>query len=219
MIDGSENVFPLVAKRVLVLCPHTDDEWGCAGALLRLIRTGAEVKYIAFSSCEESVPEGFPADVLVGECRACTEALGIRPENVEILGLPVRRFPEHRQEILQKLVDVRREYSPDLVFLPSSSDTHQDHATLFAEGFRAFKQTTMLGYEMPQNVTSFENSAFVALDQDLIEKKADAVLLYGSQKHRQCATRDFITSLAKVRGVQCNAEYAESFEVIRLVLR
>jgi len=215
----ADEPFPLEVKRALVLCSHTDDEWGCAGTILRLIAAGAQVKYIALSSCEESVPPGYPPDVLVKECRACTGALGIRPDDVEILDFPVRHFPEHRQEILQKLIDTRKAYAPDLVLSHSSSDTHQDHATLYAETFRAFKQSTVLGYELPQNVITFENSAFVALPEDVVEKKVAALLHYESQAHRVYATSEFIKSLGKVRGVQCDAGFAEAFEVVRLVLR
>ena len=45
---------------VLVLAPHTDDgEFGCGGTMARLIKNGAEVTYVAFSTAAKSVPEGF----------------------------------------------------------------------------------------------------------------------------------------------------------------
>lgn len=206
-------------RRALVLCAHTDDEFGCAGTITRLIEHGAEVRYIALSRCEESVPVGFAPDVLEHECRACTAALGVDPALTEVLGFPVRYFPAQRQEILETLVRYNREWRPDLVLLPSSFDTHQDHATVFQEGFRAFKHATLLGYEMPQNLISFHNSAFVALTAEHIERKIAALGLYASQTFRPYSTGEFIRGLANVRGVQCNAAYAEAFEVIRLIVR
>lgn len=208
-----------IFKRVLVLCAHTDDEFGCAGTIVRLVEAGAGIRYVALSRCEESVPPEFPKDVLEQECRACTQALGIDPSCTEVLGFPVRHFPAIRQDILEALVQINRDYRPDLVLLPSSFDTHQDHATVFHEGFRAFKHSTLLGYELPQNLISFDNSAFVELTERDLERKIEALARYESQTFRPYSTREFIFGLAKVRGVQCNTAYAEAFEAIRLILR
>jgi len=203
---------------VLVLAAHTDDEFGCAGTIARLIESGAEVHYIALSRCEESVPPGFPADVLEGECRACTRLLGIESDRVRVEGFRVRHFPAYRQDILELLVRLRREIEPALVLLPSSYDTHQDHATVCEEGFRAFKSSSILGYELPQNLISFHHSAFVSLEERHIERKIAALGAYASQAFRRYAAPEFVRSLGSVRGVQCDAPYAEAFEVVRLIL-
>lgn len=205
-------------SRVLVLCPHTDDEFGCGGTIVRLLDAGAEVRYVALSRCEISVPEGYAKDVLVHECRRATAALGIKQENVDIWDYPVRRFNEHRQDILERFVALRREYAPDLVLMPSTSDMHQDHNTVANEGFRAFKHSSILGYELPQNLVAFHNSAFVRLSAENLEKKIAAVSEYKSQSHRGYATDEFIRGLARVRGEQCNDRYAEAFELVRLVV-
>ena len=205
-------------RRVLVLCAHTDDEFGCAGTVLRLVEAGAEVRYLALSTCEASVPPGFPPNVLGAECRACTAALGIPPAHVELGPFPVRYFPRDRQAILERLVEVARTYAPDLVLLPASSDTHQDHAVVHQEGFRAFKHATLLGYELPQNLVTFQSSAFVALDERVLARKLAALAHYRSQGFRPYATEAFIRGLATVRGVQCRAPYAEAFELIRLII-
>ena len=205
-------------RRVLVLCAHTDDEFGCAGTVVRLAEAGAEVRYVALSTCEQSVPEGMPPDVLAHECRACTAVLGIPPENVELGPFEVRYFPRDRQAILERFVALNRAYNPDLVLLPASSDTHQDHAVVYQEGFRAFKHATMLGYELPQNLVTFHNSAFVALDERVLQRKLDALARYQSQGFRPYSSEAFIRGLATVRGVQCRAEFAEAFELIRLIV-
>lgn len=204
--------------RALVLCPHTDDEYGCAGTIARLITSGAEVLYIAFSRCEESVPDGYPSDILEKECRECTRILGLKKNNVEIRGYKVRHFPAHRQEILEELVKVNNSFKPDLVLLPTSSDIHQDHNTIYQEGFRAFKWASIFGYELPQNLRSFENTAFVRLCREHIEIKVEGLSCYKSQMFRDYSHPDFIMSLGRVRGVQCNSEFAEAFEVIRLIV-
>ena len=205
-------------SRVVVLCPHTDDEFGCAGTIVRLLDAGAEIRYVALSRCEISVPEGFPKDVLVHECRRATAALGIRQENVEIWDYPVRRFSEHRQDILERFVALKREFAPELVLMPSTSDIHQDHSTVAQEGMRAFKHASILGYELPQNLVAFHNSAFVRLSSEDLDRKIAAVAEYKSQSNRGYATAEFIRGLARVRGEQCNDRYAEAFELVRLVV-
>jgi LmbE family N-acetylglucosaminyl deacetylase len=211
--------FAIHFERTLVLCAHTDDEFGCAGLISRLVEGGREVRYLALSRCEESVPEPYPPDVLEHECRECLGLLGLPNHAVEVWDFPVRHFPARRQEILERLVALRRAYDPDLVLLPSTYDTHQDHACVNAEGFRAFKFATVLGYEMPQNLVEFSHSAFVALNAAQLERKIRALAAYRSQEFRSYAADSFVRSLAHVRGVQCDAEYAEAYEVIRLLIR
>jgi LmbE family N-acetylglucosaminyl deacetylase len=205
-------------ERALVVCAHTDDEYGCAGTIARLVEGGATIRYLALSRCEESVPAGFPKDILEAECRRCAERLGIRPELVEVSRYKVRHMPEHRQEILEQLYALNRDYRPELVLLPASFDTHQDHAAVHMEGFRAFKHSSILGYELPQNLTSFTNTAFVHLEERHIEKKLHALAAYESQLSRSYAASDFVRGLARVRGVQCGAAYAEAFELVRLIV-
>jgi LmbE family N-acetylglucosaminyl deacetylase len=205
-------------KRALILCPHTDDEFGCAGTITRLLHSGVDVHYAALSRCEESVPVGFAPDVLEHECRACLNELGVSPGQVHVFGHRVRHFPAQRQEILELLVRLRREIEPDFVLLPASFDTHQDHSTVYQEGFRAFKHSTILGYELPQNLISFASTAFIALSEEDMERKICALEHYRSQEFRPYASAHFIRSLASVRGVQCNATYAEAFELTRLVV-
>ena len=205
--------------RVVVLCPHTDDEFGCGGTIYRLARFGANIKYIALSRCEESVPAGFPQDILETECRNCLESLGVKSSQVEVWNFPVRHFPEHRQAILERLYKINKEFKPQLVILPTTSDQHQDHATVCAEGMRAFKHATLLGYELPQNNISFENSAFIELEEAEIDRKIESLASYKSQTFRPYAAPEYIKGLARVRGVQCNAQFAEAFEAIRFVMR
>jgi len=123
-----------------------------------------------------------------------------------------------RQEILEKFVQLGRSWSPHLVLLPSSFDRHQDHETVAREGFRAFKRASIWGYELPQNLVTFENSAFVALSKEQLDGKIAALSCYRSQQGRAYSGEDFIRGLARVRGVQAGVDFAEAFEVIRLIV-
>jgi LmbE family N-acetylglucosaminyl deacetylase len=176
------------------------------------------VVYVAFSAAEQSVLPHLPRDILRTEVRQATAALGIQNEDCLVFDFEVRRFPEMRQRILDRLIELERRYKPDMVFLPSVNDTHQDHQTIAHEGFRAFKRTTMLGYEVPWNNLDFRTSCFVEISDNDLEMKMAALAKYESQKHRTYADAQFVRSLALTRGVQIGKRYAETFEVVRWVI-
>lgn len=207
-------------KKALVLAPHTDDgEFGCGGAMAKLIAQGAEVHYAAFSSAEKSLPPGVPPDALIRELKAAMASLGVPGPRQHIMDYQVRDFPESRQAILDDMVRLKAGIGPDLVLLPSTTDTHQDHLTVSREGFRAFKDTTILGYEIPWNNRTFDTECFIILEEAHVQAKVDALMCYRSQLDRFYANESFIRSLAVTRGTQIGAKYAEAFEVLRWVIR
>ena len=208
-----------IFNTILVLAPHTDDgEFGCGASISKFINEGSRVIYAAFSAAEQSVLPHLPRDILRKEVIQATSALGIAKEDCIILGFEVRKFPENRQLILDKLIELDKKYKPDLVLLPSINDTHQDHQTIAQEGFRAFKRTTMLGYEVPWNNLEFKTSAFIELSERDVKAKVNALGKYESQKHRSYANEEFIRALALTRGIQSGCRYAETFEVVRWII-
>jgi len=206
-------------NNILVLAPHTDDgEIGAGATINYFIENGKNVVYAAFSTAEQSVPEGFPKDILKTEVRNATKKLGICPENLLIYNYEVRKLSYVRQEILEELIRIKKQTHFDIVLIPSLHDIHQDHTTIAQEGVRAFKNTTLLGYELIWNNLTFDTQCFVRLEQRHIDAKIDALKEYKSQGDRNYLSPDFIRSLARSRGVQIGSEYAEAFEVVRLFL-
>jgi len=207
-------------KRILILAPHTDDgEFGCGGTINKLIEEGHDVYYAAFSACQQSVLPQFPSDILITEVKAATEVLGIKKENLILFDYDVRTFNFRRQDILDDLIKLRTNINPDIVFIPSLSDLHQDHKTIADESVRAFKFCTILCYEMPWNNITFTTSSFFLLSEENVQTKIQALKKYKSQEHRSYANEDFIRSLATIRGVQIGEKYAETFEVLRYIAK
>jgi N-acetylglucosamine malate deacetylase 1 len=205
-------------RKVLVLAPHTDDgEFGCGGTLARLVENGTEVRYVAFSIATRSLPEGFPPDALAREVREATTELGIPESQLTVHDFEVRTFPEHRQEILELLIALWEDWEPDAVLQPSLRDIHQDHQVIAAEGLRAFKRTTILGYEIPWNNFNFDYQAYFALEKEHVERKVRALSKYESQQHRRYSDPEYIWNVARTHGINVNREYAEVFEVYRVV--
>jgi len=206
-------------KTILIIAPHTDDgELGCGGTIAKLCEEGNRVYYIAFSSCNHSLPPSFESDTLKTEVKKAIAILGIAAENLILLDYSVREFKDNRQSILDAMITLREQYKPDIVFIPSSHDIHQDHQVIYEEGLRAFKFVSIFGYELPWNNLRFNPGLFVKLSKENISKKAEALLEYKSQLHRPYLDKDLVFSQARVRGGQLAAVYAEAFEVIRIVL-
>jgi N-acetylglucosamine malate deacetylase 1 len=204
---------------VLFLGAHTDDiELGAGGTLARFLREGKEVHCAAFSRCEASLPQGCAPDTLEREMRQACATLGVPDDHVRVYGMAVRHFPEHRQELLDRLLDLKRELDPSLVVAPTSNDVHQDHQTLAAEALRAFKTTSMLAYEMPWNSFHFHTECYVRLTEDDLQRKLLAISCYKTQGDRPYSDPDYHRSHLRMRGMQAGGDLAEAFDVVRWVL-
>ncbi len=196
--------------RALVLAPHTDDgEFGCGGTIAKLAQDEVLVYYVALS-----IPE--PVEELGREVHEATKLLGV--ERLDLHRFTPRDFYSQRQEILQLFVELGEELQPTVVFCPSSSDVHQDHQVVAAEAQRAFKRTTLLGYELPWNNYRFSYQAFVGLSFDHVELKTRAIACYRSQEQRAYADAGYLRAQARVHGVAAGTGWAEAFEVYRAVL-
>ena len=208
-------------KRIFILAPHTDDaELGCGGSIARWLEEGLDVFIAAFSTAEESLPPEIPSDTLEVEFKNAMNELGIPDENCTIFNYPVRRLSYYRQEVLEELVSLRKRIQPGLVIIPSMNDLHQDHQVVHMEGLRAFKDITIMAYELPWNHIHFSAQGFVVLEKRHLEAKWLSLQSYKSQLSlsRTYFTYEFLEGLARLRGVQVKVAYAEAFEVMRIVL-
>lgn len=205
--------------KVLILAPHTDDgELGCGATMLKLVEAGCRVYYMAFSICEDSVPEGFSSDTLLQELYSATASLKLERKDVIVARHKVRRFSESRQDILESLIALRYEVNPDVVFMPSTRALHQDHQVINMEGMRAFKRYTCFGYDLPWDTMQFPANAFHAVEERHVDAKIESLRMYKTQAHRGYVDPSFIRALARVRGEQGQCRWAEAFEVLRMNL-
>ncbi len=204
----------MFGKKILALSPHTDDiELGCGGTLTRFKESGAKIHVINFSRSKNHAAD--TGDEVAEEFKHSMEVLGA---SFEMLNMPTRRLPEHRQEILDYLHDLNKQEEWDTVFCHSSFDEHQDHQTVQKEAFRAFKTKTILGYELPWNCRQFKTDFFIKLENRHVENKIKMLSCYKSQMHRAFVNKEYVRDIARTRGLQVQSEYAECFELIRGVI-
>lgn len=203
--------------KILILDAHGDDWLWAGGTINKCIESGDTVMYMGFSQCGASLQGDFTVEDYLKETIDSLKMIGITI--IQIFDYPVRRFNEYRQAILDKLIQCRNTYKPDVVYTPSTYDVHQDHAVISRESIRAFSKTSSIfGYDMPWNVLNSMINRYVELTHDNLLKKINCAFFYKSQidKDNNCLTPYFLESLAIVRGNKINVKYAESFEVIVL---
>lgn len=200
-------------KTIFAIAPHVDDVELGAGATIYELGKRNTVYYLGLS-----LPPLVDKEVLLSEFHESARILGIKPENTILKDYDPRNLFDTRSEILQLFYDLNKKLKPDVVFIPNSKDIHQSHEVVYAEGRRAFKYSTILGYELPWNSLDFKMDLFIEQSQEAIQTKVNAINAYKTQKSRMFFSNDIVADLAKVRGKQVGKEYAECFEVTRIII-
>ncbi len=205
-------------ESILILSPHVDDGIICAGATIsRFLNESKTIYYISFSL------GGYKnfLEKLAREFYQSLKEIGLPKKNSILLDFKARYFKTCRQKILDKIWDLKKEFQPDVIFCPSSCDLHQDHQTIYEETVRAFKgdDSSLLGFDFPYNSLNSKHSVFFEVRKKDLEAKWRSLSKYTSQLKRPYMNRDFIFSLAKVRGLQSGCDYAEAFEPIKIVYK
>lgn len=209
-----------ILDKYLFVGAHPDDiELGAGGTLAKAVANGIECHSVIFSDFKSSSPSG--EDVInpkvSEESIAAQLLLGMKIENIYFYSFPVRNFENHRQIILQILIDDFQDNKYTHVFIPNTLDIHQDHSVVSTESIRAFKFGSLFGYELPWNNLESKINFFNILQESQVKLKINALKLFKSQQNRFYFTEDNLTSVMKFRGLQVGAEAAEAFEVIRYV--
>ena len=204
--------------KVLSLLPHMDDEMG----VLPLIRyfqkkLSVEVFFCYFSDCKKSCEQlGFSENVLREENRLMLKQLGLGSKNVFFEDYPVRDFFKFRQDILEKMIELRKKLQPDVVILPCSEDVHQDHKCIFEEGERCFKNhSTLIGFSYPWNAFIDKNNFFVELSAIEVNDILSLLRNYKSQKSRLYMQEDFIKASFVANGIKIGKPMAAGYEFIK----
>lgn len=206
-------MLPIKGKTILAVAPHIDDVELGAGATIHSLSRDNEVHYIGLS-----LPPLVERDEFLKEFASSSEVLGIAPERIILRDYNPRDLFGARMEILQLFYDLNTKLRPDIVFIPNSQDIHQSHEVVYAEARRAFKYGTILGYELPWNSMAFSMDVFITVTEEDVQAKVAAINAYRTQKKRMFFANDIVGDLARVRGKQIGREYAECFELVRLIL-
>ena len=202
-------------KSILFLGAHPDDiELGC-GAFIAEISGKANLYCMTFSDNQKN-PE---LQHLVPEHQHSMRVLVLAEGQVELGAFETRRFPDARQEILEKMLELRRRLHPEVVFVHTPQDIHQDHITVTQEALRAFRGTTVLGFDVLRSSYGFFPHFLVEVSPESLEKKIAALEQYTTYANRYYFSPEVIRSTAIRHGALAERPYAEGFDIIRIVAK
>ena len=200
-------------KRVLFLGAHPDDiELGC-GALLHHIVKQTDVLCVTLSDNQKN-PD---LQNVKGEHVASMAVLGVPGEKIVFGLFTTRVFPDSRQEILEYFLSLRRDFNPDLIFVHSKQDVHQDHLTMTDESLRAFRGITVLGFDVVRSSYGFFPHFLVEVTEEDVEKKIEALACYETYRDRYYFNRELTRSIMIRHGALAECPFAEGFDIIRIV--
>ena len=200
-------------QKICFIGAHPDDiELGC-GAFIAHIVPFTNVLAITLSDNQKN-----PALVnLVEEHYRSMAVLGVPKENIILGPFETRRFPESRQEILEYLIGINRSHHPDIVFVHTRADIHQDHATITEEALRAFRGTTVLGFDVLRSSYGFFPNFLVDINEDDVEKKVRALAEYKTYSSRYYFDEKITRSTLIRHGALAERPYAEGFDILRVI--
>jgi len=202
-------------KRVLFLGAHPDDiELGC-GALIHHIAPICQLLCVTLSDNQKN-PDLLR---LADEHYRSMAILGVQKESIVLGPFTTRIFPDARQEILEYFLKLRREFKPDITFVHSKQDIHQDHNTMTEEALRAFRGITVLGFDVVRSSYDFFPHFIVEVTEEDVNKKVEALAEYTTYRDRYYFNSELTRSIMVRHGALAEVPFAEGFDILRIVGR
>lgn len=202
--------------RILCIGAHSDDiEIGCGGTILKLLEElpDAEVWWIVLGA--------------VGKRRIeATESAKIFLTNAKHKNVVLKEFrdgffPYIGADIKFFFEELKRQYSPDIIFTHSRHDLHQDHRVTSDLTWNTFRDHLILEYEIPKYDGDIGTpNYFIQLSETLCNRKVEGLMTcFGSQREKKWFADDTFISLMRLRGMESNApeRYAEAFYCRKIV--
>ncbi len=200
-------------KRVLFLGAHPDDiELGC-GALIHHISPISQVHCVTFSDNQKNP---LLKDVVDEQYRSMA-ILGVPKERAIYGPFTTRVFPQARQEILEYLLKLRAQVQPEIIFVHSKQDVHQDHLTMTEEALRAFRGITLLGYDVVRSSYGFFPHFLVEVSEADVKAKIEALGQYGTYRDKYYFSPELTRSIMVRHGALAEKPFAEGFDILRIV--
>ena len=217
--------------RVLVFAPHRDDEvLGVGGTIAKYVKNGDEV-FVCEVTDVQNNPELL--EIIKSEEKTAHKILGIK-ESFS-LEIPVVELPNfsviERNRRFQQIVN---EVKPNIAFIPHKGDMHEDHGVVAMSALVALrplnnsKLSAIYAYETLSetewNAPYVDNAFIPNVWNDIsneIDRKVEAMQCYKSQLCPDVQPRsiDTIKALARYRGSTIGVPYAESFMLIRQIIK
>ena len=198
---------------VLAIGAHPDDiEIGAGGTLLALAEAHPNMRacYLVLTGSAERQREARNA--------ACS-FLPVPDLTVQLHDLAEGRLPALWGQVKQAVEDVKP-FRPDIVIAPRAEDAHQDHRTIAEIVPTVFRSQLYLAYEIPKWDGDFGTvSLYVPMSAEVARRKVELLhKCFPSQHSRDWWDDEVFLGLARLRGMECHARYAEAFTCAKSVV-
>lgn len=223
-------------NKVLVIAAHPDDELlGVGGTILRHRATGDEVYSVILGEGQTSrwnKREDAPTkivDNLNRDSLAAAKILGMTKSY--FANLPDNRF-DHVDllDVVKEIEKIIAEVKPHIIYTHYQHDLNIDHRLTHAGVLTAtrpmadccvkeiYSFETLSASEWNFSDTNFHPNYYVDISGEL-DKKIEAMNVYKSELREWPHPRstEGIRILSKLRGMQAGMNYAEAFEVVRML--
>jgi LmbE family N-acetylglucosaminyl deacetylase len=200
-------------RRVLAVGAHPDDIEVAAGAALAKMRDeGCEIYGLVLTGGEM----GGHGEVRPLEALRGGAFLGLYETRVECFA--DTRLQAQTMEVADAIERLILEAKPDLILTHSVHDLHQDHRAVYEATLRAARNTpaTILCYESPSVTEDFHPSYFVEVCQ-YANVKLEAIREHWDQRTKPYMRAEVVRGKLAFRGAQAKVDYAEGFEVVRML--
>ncbi len=199
---------------VLVIGAHPDDiEIGAGGTLLSLAETvpGLLAHYVVLTGTADRQQEAR---------EAASAFLPTADLTIELRDLPEGRLPAVWGTVKEILEGVAGSCSPDLILAPSRDDAHQDHRTIGEIVPTVFRDQLYLAYEIPKwDGDVSRPSVYFPLSPETAQRKVELLhKCFPSQRNRDWWDGEVFLGVARLRGVECRARYAEAFHCPKSII-
>jgi LmbE family N-acetylglucosaminyl deacetylase len=118
---------------------------------------------------------------------------------------------------LEYLYQLNKSYKPDIVFTHTRSDIHQDHEQTTEEVLRAFRGTSVLGFDVMRSSYGFFPHFLVEVSEADVEKKIRALEEYTTYHDRYYFSAELIRATLIRHGALAEKPFAEGFDILRVV--
>jgi LmbE family N-acetylglucosaminyl deacetylase len=197
---------------VLAIGAHPDDiEIGAGGLLLRLAESKPRVRYVVLTGTAERHQEAR---------NAAHSFMPAADLTIDVFDLPEGRLPAAWGSVKEILEGIARSCSPDVIIAPWSGDAHQDHRTIGELVPTVFRDQLCLGYEIPKwDGDMGRPSMYVPLLASTAHRKVELLhKCFPSQRNRDWWDDEVFLGMARLRGVECRARYAEAFHCSKSII-
>jgi len=199
---------------LLAIGAHPDDiEIGAGGMLLSLAESqpGLQARYVLLTGSANRQLEAH---------EAARSFLPTADLAIELHDLPEGTLPALWGQAKEVLERVAQTCSPDIILAPSRLDAHQDHRTIAEIVPTVFRDQLRLEYEIPKwDGDLGRPTVYFPLSASVTRRKVQLLnKCFPSQTDRDWWDDEVFLGIARLRGIECRAPYAEAFHCAKSVI-